>query len=97
MPLYEYYCADCKGRFEVLTTYEAAQAGATVCTTCHGKNVRKLLSVVAKRSHGGGDDDFGDAGDFSDASDFGDAGDYGDDTEMSGGSCGCGGACSCNN
>jgi putative FmdB family regulatory protein len=92
MPLYEYFCADCKDRFEVLTSYEAAQAGATVCTTCHGRNVHKLLSVVAKRSHGGGDDDFGDFGDGGEGGDFGDEGD-----DLGGGSCGCGGACSCNN
>lgn len=90
MPLYEFFCADCKDRFEVLTSYEAAQAGTTVCTTCHGANVRKLLSVVAKRRHGGGDD-FGDFGDFGDSGDFGDGEDFG------GGGCGCGGACSCGN
>lgn len=84
MPLYEYYCADCRDRFEVLSSYEAAQTGRTVCATCHGSNVRKLLSVVAKRGHGDGDD----LGDFGDAGDFGEAG---------GGGCGCGGACSCGN
>jgi putative FmdB family regulatory protein len=81
MPLYEYYCADCHDRFEVLSSYEAAESGRTVCATCHSANVRKLLSVVAKRGHG-------------DADDFGDMGDFGDDD---GGSCGCGGACSCGN
>jgi len=82
MPLYEYYCADCKGRFEVLTSYAAAESGATVCATCHGANVRRLLSVVAKRAHSGASDDFGDFG--------GDA-DYGDSGDMGGGCCG--GAC----
>lgn len=89
MPLYEYYCADCQDRFEVLTSYEAAQSGTIVCATCHGTKVRKLISVVAKRGHGDGDgDDFGD---------FGEGSDLGDDGEMGGGSCGCGGACTCNN
>jgi putative FmdB family regulatory protein len=87
MPLYEYYCADCHDRFEVLSSYDAAQAGRTVCTSCHGSNVRKLLSVVAKRGHG-------DADDFGDPGDFGDTGDFGDDA---GGACGCGGACTCGN
>jgi putative FmdB family regulatory protein len=92
MPLYEFYCADCKDRFEVLTSYEAVQSGTTVCTTCHGSNVRKLLSVVARRSYGGGGDDFGDA---FDGGDFGD----GDGDDFSGGGgCSCGGgACSCHN
>ncbi|HEV2239351.1 MAG TPA: zinc ribbon domain-containing protein [Ktedonobacterales bacterium] len=85
MPLYEYYCSDCQGRFEVLTSYEAAQSGRTVCATCHGANVRRLLSVVAKRSHGGASDD------FSDLSDSGGAADYGDSCDMDGGCCG--GAC----
>lgn len=81
MPLYEYYCADCKSRFEVLTTFAASQAETTVCATCHGTKVRKLLSVFATTARGG--DDFGD---FVQGADFG--GDVG-------GSCGCGGACSC--
>ncbi len=58
MPLYEFYCADCRSKFEVLTSYEASQAGM-VCASCHGQNVRKLLSVFARPSHGGSDgDDF---------------------------------------
>jgi putative FmdB family regulatory protein len=85
MPLYEFMCADCKARFEVLTSYEASESGTPVCATCHGTRVRKLVPLVAKRSRGG--DDFGD---FGDGSDFGDGGDMG-------GSCGCGGACSCGN
>jgi putative FmdB family regulatory protein len=84
MPLYEYYCTDCKDRFEVLTSYEAAKTGTTVCATCHGTSVRKLLSVVAKRGHGGESE-----------GDFGEMGDFGDD--MGDGGCGCGGACSCGN
>lgn len=83
MPLYEYYCSDCRGKFEVLTSYEASQAG-TVCTTCHGANVRKLLSVFARPARVGGDGDFGE---FSDAGD--DFGDGGGGCACGGGSCGC--------
>lgn len=83
MPLYEFYCADCRGKFEVLTSYEASQ-GDMFCTTCSGRNVRRLLSVVARTARSGG-------GDFSDfGSDDGD--DFG-----GGGGCSCGGACGCNN
>lgn len=89
MPLYEFYCADCRSKFEVLTSYESSQA-EMVCAGCHGTNVRRLLSVVARPSHGGAGDDFGDYGDGGDGGDFGD--DYGD-----GGGCSCGGACSCQN
>lgn len=83
MPLYEFYCADCRGKFEVLTSYERS-LGAIACTTCEGTNVRKLLSVVARprRSASGDDGDFGDFG-----------GDF--DGEEASGGCGCGGACSC--
>jgi putative FmdB family regulatory protein len=89
MPLYEFYCADCRGKFEVLTSYESAQAGM-VCATCHGTNVRKLLSVFARPVRGGDSDDYGD---------FSDGGDYADDggDDYGGGGCSCGGACSCNN
>ncbi|HEX6817855.1 MAG TPA: FmdB family zinc ribbon protein [Ktedonobacterales bacterium] len=89
MPLYEYYCSDCRSKFEVLTSYEASQ-GSMVCATCHGANVRKLLSVFARRSRGGDGDDFGD---FSD----GDYGDDGGEDFGGGGGCSCGGACGCNN
>jgi putative FmdB family regulatory protein len=85
MPVYEFYCSDCRSKFEVLTSYEASQS-QMICATCHGANVRKLLSVFARPSHGG--DDFGD---FADGGD-----DFGDDGE-GGGGCSCGGACSCNN
>jgi putative FmdB family regulatory protein len=91
MPLFDFRCRDCGSRFEVLTTYEQS-LGETVCTTCHGKNVRKLIPLVAKRSKGG-DDDFGDFG--GDGDDLG--GDLDDEGDGFGGSCGCGGACSCQN
>jgi putative FmdB family regulatory protein len=85
VPLYEFYCADCRGKFEVLTSYEASQ-GDMFCTTCNGRNVRRLLSVVARPARGG--DDYGE---------FGDYGDDGGDDFAGGGGCSCGGACSCNN
>jgi putative FmdB family regulatory protein len=89
MPIYEYYCKDCRNKFELLTTYTESEVDIE-CSKCHGSNVRKLFSVFA-RARGGGDA-FGD-GDFGDSGDFGD-----DDGEyMSGGSCACGGgSCGCN-
>ena len=79
MPLYEYYCSDCRGKFEMLTSF-AASEGDVVCTKCHGEHVRKLFSVFAT-SHGASDS-LGSMG----------ADDYGDDYN---GSCACGGACNC--
>src|SRR5579884_3728728 len=98
MPLYEFYCADCRAKFEVLTSYEASQ-GEMFCATCHGTNVRRLLSLVARPARAGsGGDDFGDFGgdDGDGGDDFGDFGgddgDGGDD--FGGGGCSCGtGAC----
>lgn len=86
MPLYEYYCADCQGKFELLVSYETSAADDIVCARCHGPHVRKLLSVVARPR--GGADDFSASDEDYGASDE----DYGDDF---GGGCACGGACSC--
>jgi putative FmdB family regulatory protein len=82
MPLYEYFCKNCRTKFELLTTYVESEVDVE-CARCHGSNVRKLISVFARtRSVSGGlDADFADAGE-----DFGDEGD--------GGGC-CGGACGC--
>ena len=90
MPLYEYYCSDCRGKFELLVSFEASNTDV-VCTRCRSTSVRKLISVFARPAHGG-DDDFGDFGDGGD-----DGGEYGaDDGEGFGGGCACGGgACSC--
>jgi putative FmdB family regulatory protein len=82
MPLYEYYCKDCRGKFELLTTYTESEVDVE-CAKCHGTRVRKMFSVFAA-PRGGGDD-------------YGDVGDFGDDGEYaSGGSCACGGGgCGC--
>lgn len=87
MPLFEFRCRDCGSRFEVLTSYEQS-LGEMICTSCRGKNVRKLIPLVARRAKGGDD-----LGSFADSGDFGDDGGAGDD--FGGGSCGCGGACNC--
>ncbi|HEY7021265.1 MAG TPA: zinc ribbon domain-containing protein [Ktedonobacterales bacterium] len=88
MPIYEYYCKDCRDKFELLTTYTESEVDIE-CSKCHGANVRKLFSVFA-RTRGGG-------GDFGDSGDFGDGEDYDDGEYMSGGGCACGGgACGCN-
>jgi putative FmdB family regulatory protein len=45
MPLYEYYCSDCKSTFELLVSH--LHADDVVCTKCHGEKIRRLLSVFA--------------------------------------------------
>jgi putative FmdB family regulatory protein len=83
MPLYEYYCKDCRTKFELLTTYTESEVDVE-CARCHGAHVRKLISVFARSRPAGGDL----GGDFADASDdFGDAGEAGEG--CCGGSCGC--------
>ena len=91
MPIYEFYCANCRSKFEVLTNYEASQ-GHMPCTACGSANVRKLLSLVARRVHSAD-------GDFDAFSDLGERemDDMGDDFGGDDG-CGCGGgACNCHN
>ncbi len=59
MPLYEYYCSDCKSKFELLANHQ--HADNVVCMKCHSEKVRRLLSVFAMAGKGGDDasyDDF---------------------------------------
>jgi putative FmdB family regulatory protein len=88
MPLYEYYCRDCTARFELLTSYQNADADI-ICQECHSPQVRRMLSMVARtRKSSSGSGDFG--------GDFGDTSDYGESDGFGGGSCGCGGgSCGC--
>lgn len=54
MPLYEYYCSDCKSKFEMLVSRQ--HADDVVCMKCQSEKVRRLLSVFASpRSGAGGD------------------------------------------
>ncbi len=53
MPLYEYYCSDCKSTFELLVSHQ--HADDVVCMKCHSERVRRLLSLFAM-PHGDGED-----------------------------------------
>ena len=45
MPIYEYYCYDCKKRVSVLfRTMAAAEDGASACPSCAGQRLRRLMS-----------------------------------------------------
>ena len=61
MPLYEYYCSDCKSKFELLVSRQ--HADDIVCMKCHSEKVRRLLSVFAVAS--GGEESTSDDMDFS--------------------------------
>ncbi|MBV9229281.1 MAG: zinc ribbon domain-containing protein [Chloroflexi bacterium] len=57
MPLYEYYCSDCKSKFELLVSHQ--HADDIVCMKCHSEKVRRLLSTFAL-PRGGGEDSYDD-------------------------------------
>jgi putative FmdB family regulatory protein len=82
MPIYEYYCSDCRRKFEKMSSFAASSGVA--CPTCQGERVRKLFSVFARSGRG----------DSSDADDY-TLDDYGADSDGGYGGCSCGGACSC--
>jgi putative FmdB family regulatory protein len=58
MPLYEYYCSDCRSKFELLVSHK--HADDIVCMKCHSEKVRRLLSVFSK-ARSSGDTSFDDA------------------------------------
>jgi putative FmdB family regulatory protein len=48
MPIYEYYCADCRKRVSVFfRTFSEASDAAARCPTCDGVRLRRLVSRVA--------------------------------------------------
>ncbi len=51
MPLYEYRCAACDGRFEFLQPL-GGDAQGLACPSCGGRELRRELSTFA--AHGGG-------------------------------------------
>jgi putative FmdB family regulatory protein len=78
MPIYEYRCESCAGKFEVLTRF-AERDSAQVCPTCESTKTRVLVSSFAS---------FG-AGDSSSASDFASESSGGGGCAC-GGACSCG-------
>ncbi|GAC1623419.1 MAG: hypothetical protein NVS4B9_14910 [Ktedonobacteraceae bacterium] len=75
MPLYEYYCPDCKSKFELIVNHK--HADDIVCMKCQSEKVRRLLSVFAL-TRGGGED-----------VSYDDGVDEGGSCGCGGGSCGC--------
>lgn len=52
MPLYEYRCPDCQGRFEVIQ-HLGTSAADTVCPACGAQHVERQLSTFAVAAGGG--------------------------------------------
>jgi putative FmdB family regulatory protein len=74
MPIYEYRCEECSGKFEVLTSFAERDRGQE-CPACSSSKTRVLVSSFAFAG-------VGSEGDLS-AADFGGGG-------CCGGGCGCG-------
>lgn len=51
MPIYEYYCQDCGGKFEVMRTITDADAPVT-CEKCHSQHTSRLISMFVAQSGG---------------------------------------------
>lgn len=60
MPLYEYYCNDCRRTFEALRSMREADE-AIVCEHCQSRRTARVLSVVFVSS-GGKASEFGGGG-----------------------------------
>ena len=45
MPVYEYECGSCGGRFEAVRKF--SDHDLAECALCHGANIRKVLSAPA--------------------------------------------------
>jgi len=56
MPLYEYYCSNCKSKFELIASYQ--HADDVVCSKCHSEKVRRTISTFAF-PRGGGEEPYG--------------------------------------
>jgi putative FmdB family regulatory protein len=52
MPIYEYECGSCGGRFDVSRKF--SDPADTVCVLCNAANVKKVLSTPAFVLKGGG-------------------------------------------
>ena len=52
MPLYEYFCADCRTKFEALRPMAKADDGIA-CEECGGTQTARVLSVFAVKAGDG--------------------------------------------
>ncbi len=51
MPVYEYYCTDCRKKFDALRPMSKADA-PIACRNCEGKHISRVLSMFAAHSEG---------------------------------------------
>jgi len=79
MPLYEYYCADCRTKFETLRPMSKAD-DPIQCKSCESMRTSRALSIFA--AHTNGELRAGSAGPAG--------GNFGGGCGCGGGACGCG-------
>ena len=53
MPLYEYYCTDCRNKFEALRPMSKADASIP-CKSCESSKTSRVLSLFAVHAGNGG-------------------------------------------
>lgn len=51
MPLYEYYCQDCRTRFDALRAIKDADS-PIACTSCQGEHTARVISLFFAHSDG---------------------------------------------
>ncbi|MEW5960331.1 MAG: zinc ribbon domain-containing protein [Chloroflexota bacterium] len=78
MPLYEYYCADCRTKFEALRPMNKADAPIQ-CKNCESTQTARTLSLFAAHTNG-----------ERSASSMAESGNFGGGCGCGSGACGCG-------
>jgi putative FmdB family regulatory protein len=78
MPLYEYYCADCRTKFEALRPMSKADAPIQ-CKNCESGHTSRALSLFAAHTNG-----------ERDVSSLAEGRNFGGSCGCGGGVCGCG-------
>ena len=58
MPIYEYQCAECAGKFEVLTSFSQRES-AHACPSCSSSKTRVMVSSFASLGDSDAPMDFG--------------------------------------
>ncbi|MGQ9627215.1 MAG: FmdB family zinc ribbon protein [Anaerolineae bacterium] len=53
MPIYEYYCQDCQGKFEALRPMSQADE-PIACGRCRGNNTKRVISLFSAVSRESG-------------------------------------------
>ena len=50
MPMYEFYCRDCKEEVTLVLTLKEREAGGFACPKCRGTNLEPILSAFCAKT-----------------------------------------------